>query len=114
MRELREFRAHHSEFAANNVAVAGVTRDTVESNHHWVERLRLLYPLLSDRDSVAGDAFGVTRRIGIGEWKIEFFRRSTFLIDARGVIAMAWENVKVRGHAPEVLEAVRALPKVGV
>jgi peroxiredoxin Q/BCP len=35
--------------------------------------------------------------------------RSTFLIDADGRIARVWRNVKVPGHAEEVLEAVRAL-----
>jgi len=93
--------------------VAGVNRDTVESNRRWVERLRLPYPVLSDRDSQAGDALGVVRRIGIGEWKLELFRRCTFLIDARGKIAAAWEDVKVRGHARQVLEAAQALERTG-
>jgi peroxiredoxin Q/BCP len=34
--------------------------------------------------------------------------RSTFLIDGDGRIARVWRNVKVPGHAEEVLEAVRA------
>ena len=36
--------------------------------------------------------------------------RSTFLIDAQGVIRRIWRKVKVAGHAEEVLEAVRTLP----
>ena len=35
--------------------------------------------------------------------------RSTFLIDAKGVLAREWRKVKVDGHAEEVLEAARAL-----
>jgi peroxiredoxin Q/BCP len=35
--------------------------------------------------------------------------RSTFLVDAKGRIAKVWRNVKVEGHAAEVLEAVQAL-----
>jgi thioredoxin-dependent peroxiredoxin len=35
--------------------------------------------------------------------------RSTFLIDAKGVLRQQWRKVKVTGHAEEVLEAVRAL-----
>jgi peroxiredoxin Q/BCP len=90
-----------------------VTRDTVESNAHWTRRLRLPYPLLSDAEGEVGHAFGITRRVGIGGWKIEFFRRASILIDARGVVAAVWENVKVRGHATDVIEVARALQHPG-
>jgi peroxiredoxin Q/BCP len=83
----------------------------VESNRHWVERLRLPYPLLSDPDGAVGVAFGVTRRIGIAGWNVEFFRRSTFLLDFNGVIAAVWEKVKIRGHALEVLEVAKAMAR---
>jgi len=35
--------------------------------------------------------------------------RSTFLIDAKGVLRREWRKVKVEGHAAEVLEAAKAL-----
>ena len=35
--------------------------------------------------------------------------RSTFLIDANGKLRKEWRKLKVRGHAEEVLSAVRAL-----
>ena len=35
--------------------------------------------------------------------------RSTFLIDAKGVVRNVWRKVKVHGHAEEVLEAAAAL-----
>ena len=35
--------------------------------------------------------------------------RSTFLIDEEGVLRREWRKVKVKGHAEEVLEAVREL-----
>ena len=36
--------------------------------------------------------------------------RSTFLIDAEGVLRNEWRKLKVDGHAQEVLDAVKALP----
>lgn len=106
---MREFRAHHAEFTAAGVAVAGVTTDTIASCRAWVKRLHLPYPLLSDERREAGEAFRMLERIGVGEWKIEFFRRTTILIDAGGVIRAVWNEVKIRGHATEVLTAARAL-----
>ena len=35
--------------------------------------------------------------------------RSTFLIDAQGVLRHEWRKVKVTGHAQEVFDAVSAL-----
>lgn len=112
MRELREFRVAHAEYVESGLEVAGITRDSPESNLEWSQRLQLPFPLLSDVDHETGRAFQVVRRIGIGDWGIEFFRRTTFLIDRDGVIAAVWGNVKVRGHAAQVLAAARALASV--
>jgi len=38
-------------------------------------------------------------------------QRSTFLIDASGVLRQEWRKVKVEGHVDEVLAAVKALGK---
>ncbi len=35
--------------------------------------------------------------------------RTTFLIDGDGKVARRWDNVKVDGHAEEVLTAVKEL-----
>ena len=56
---------------------------------------------------------GLIRRIGIGGWNIELFRRVTVLVDARGRVVAAWNRVKIRGHALEVLEMARALATSG-
>jgi peroxiredoxin Q/BCP len=113
VRELREFRAHHHEFVEAGVVVAGVSRDPPESNLHWAQRLALPYPVLSDRDGVLGAELGVTRTLRIGPWKVDFLRRSTLLVGVDGRIAAAWFDVKVHGHAQQVLEAARALRPSG-
>ena len=112
LRELREFREHHGEFQEAGVEVAGINADTVAGNRHWSERLRLPYPLLSDPERRAAEAFGGLRRIAVGGWKIEFFRRRTLLADRSGRVAAVWDQVRLRGHAAEVLAASRALERV--
>ena len=110
MRETREFRAHHQEFIALSTTVAGVSREPPEANAAWALRLELPYPLLSDRDGAAGHALGAVRVLSIAGWSVQLMRRATYLIDTRGVVAATWSRVRVRGHAREVLDAVRALP----
>lgn len=109
MRELREFRVAHDRYAERGLFVAGVNREPLEKNFEWAERLSLPYPLLSDAGRRAGEAFRVIRRIGLGSWTVDLYRRSTFLIDAHGLIAAVWGNVKARGHAAQVLAAAEAL-----
>ena len=106
---MREFRVHYSELKEAGVEVAGISTDTPESSREWAKRMELPYPLLSDVERVAGNAFGVIRRMGIGAWNVEFFRRSTFLVDANGIVVAMWQKVKIRGHALEVRDMARAL-----
>lgn len=106
---MREFRAHYSALEEAGVEVAGVSTDTPESSLEWARRMDLPYPLLSDVERAAGQAFGVIRTVGIGAWSVEFFRRTTFLVDARGVVMASWRKVKIRGHALEVRDMARAL-----
>lgn len=116
MRELREFRERHAAFVAEGIEVAGINADTVESNRRWTERLRIPYPLLSDPARSAAEAFGGLRRIALGTWSVEFFRRRTVLADRQGMVAAVWDTVHIRGHAAEVLRAARALhrtPELG-
>lgn len=111
MRELREFRVHHSEFTAAGIELAGMSRDTPDHNRDWTERLSLPYPVLSDADGVAGRRLGVLRSLHIGAWTIEFLRRSTLLVAVDGTIAAVWSDVRIRGHATQVLAAAKALTR---
>jgi len=109
VRELREFRVHHAEFVALGLVVAGVSRDRVESNRAWSRRLELPYPVLSDRDGELGRTLGLVRRLSLAGWTIELLRRTTLLVATDGRVAAAWGDVKVRGHARDVLETSRSL-----
>ena len=110
MREQREFRAHYAEFQAAGVEIAGISLDTLERSLEWSRRLKLPYPLLSDSERIAGTAFGVVRRVGIGAWGVEWFRRSTVLVDRGGLVRAVWEDIATRGHALEVLAVAKTLP----
>lgn len=106
---MREFRASHSEFERLGARVAGVTFDPPERAARWARKLELPYPLLSDTAREAGAAFGLIRRIGLGGWSVELLRRATLLAGADGMVRAVWEDVRVKGHAAEVLAALRAL-----
>jgi peroxiredoxin Q/BCP len=41
--------------------------------------------------------------------QVRGIERSTFVVDADGIIRKAWRGVKVPGHAQEVLDFVKTL-----
>jgi len=67
------------------------------------------FPLLSDTAKVAGTAFGVVYRFGLGRWAIDLFQTAAFVTDATGVIAGAWTK---GGHQQELLKAAVALERM--
>ncbi len=64
---------------------------------------------MSDPDEKICKKFDVIREKTLYGRKFMGVVRSTFLIDADGKLRREWRNVKVKGHAEEVLEAVKAL-----
>ena len=107
-REATDFRDLLADFVAAGARVIGVSRDSVASHARFVAKQQLPFRLIADVDEAWCRAFDV-----IGEKKL-YGRpyvgviRSTFLIDPDGVIAAAWRNVKVPGHAQAVLERLRS------
>ena len=67
------------------------------------------FDLLSDPEEKLCRAFDVIQEKTLYGRKFMGVERSTFLIDANGKLRKEWRKVKVKGHADEVLEAVRAL-----
>ena len=64
---------------------------------------------MSDPDETLCRRFDVIRKKSLYGRKFMGVERSTFLIDAEGKLRQEWRKLKVRGHAAEVLESVRAL-----
>lgn len=102
-REAQDFRDLYPEFRKRNCAVVGVSRDSAASHGRFSGKHDLPFPLVADVDETWCNAFGV-----LGE-KVLYGRRfigvirSTFLLDATGVIVAEWRGVKVPGHAAAVL-----------
>lgn len=107
--EANEFQAAMSEFEAAGATVIGVSPDSVASHCKFAEKFGLNFHLLADEDHHVAEAYGAwvqKNMYGKVSWGIQ---RSTFLIDRNGRIARVWQKVKAKGHAAEVLEAVRGL-----
>jgi thioredoxin-dependent peroxiredoxin len=104
-----DFRDLYKDFRKAGAEVLGVSRDSVRSHENFIEKYKLPFPLLSDPDEVACKAFDVIREKSLYGRKYMGVDRSTFLFDKAGALKQEWRGVKVKGHAEEVLAAVKAL-----
>ncbi|MGQ7791660.1 peroxiredoxin [Faunimonas sp. B44] len=103
------FTAQKAEFDRIGVAVVGISPDPVASHDKFKAKHGLEILLAADETKEAAEAYGVWKQKSMYGRTYMGVERSTFLIDAHGRIARAWRNVKVPGHAEDVLAAARTL-----
>lgn len=105
----QDFRDRHEAFRAAGARVLGVSRDSVRKHENFRSKHGFPFPLLADEDETVCRAYGVLKEKKLYGKTHLGIERSTFLIDAEGVLRREWRGVKVTGHIDEVLAAVRAL-----
>jgi thioredoxin-dependent peroxiredoxin len=107
--EGQDFRDAAEAFAAANTAILGASRDSLKAQESFKSKQGFPFDLLADTDEAlcrAFDVIKVKKMYGRESLGVE---RSTFLIDAQGVLRREWRGVKVKGHVDEVLAAAREL-----
>lgn len=107
--EGQQFAALAPQFTRAGALIAGVSRDSLASHDKFRERMGFPFALLADEDGALCGLFDVIREKSLYGRKFMGIERSTFLIDAKGVLRHEWRKVKVDGHAAAVLEATRSL-----
>jgi peroxiredoxin Q/BCP len=86
-----------------------VSRDSVASHDKFRAKQGFTFDLLSDADETVCRAYDVIREKNMYGKTVLGIERSTFLIDAAGVLRAVWRKVKVKDHARAVLETLRTL-----
>ena len=109
--EAMQFRDKHKDFLKAGAVVFGVSRDNMASHEKFRQNLELPYELIADTEEKLCHMFGVVKNKIMYGKKVKGIERSTFLIDAGGVLRAEWRGIKVAGHVDEVLKAVKDLKK---
>lgn len=107
--EAKDFTALAADFASAGAVVIGVSKDAVKKLQRFKEKHDLNVQLASDETAGVTEAFGLwveKSMYGKTYWGTE---RATVLIDGDGIVRRVWRKVSVKGHAAEVLDAVKAL-----
>ena len=108
-KESMAFRDLYPQFRKAGTEVVGVSCDSLASHEKFKAKFDFPFELLSDEGQAVCGLFDVWKEKSMYGRKYMGIERSTFLIDAKGVLRREWRKVKVDGHAEEVLAAARAL-----
>jgi len=89
-----------------NGVVLGCSADAVETQAKFRDRHKLNFPLLSDPEFWAIEAYGARRmKSFLGKSYLGIVRMS-FWIGTDGKIRKIWDKVTAKGHAAEVVAAL--------
>jgi peroxiredoxin Q/BCP len=103
------FRDLYPQFRKAKTEVVGISCDSLASHEKFKAKFEFPFELLSDEKQAACKLFDVWKEKSMYGRKYMGIERSTFLIDAKGVLRREWRKVKVDGHAEEVLGVARGL-----
>ena len=97
-------RDNEQQLAAQGIRVVGVSTDDVASHGKFAEKFELNFPLVADPDRRIVEAYGVwqeKKNYGKTYWGTV---RTTFLIDANGVIEKVIKRPDTKEHAAQLVK----------
>ena len=104
-----EFQASLPQMAKRKAAVLGISILDEKSKAKFASKYKLTFPLLADADHAIAEKYGVWQEKSRYGRTYMGIVRTTYLIGPDGKVARRWDNVKVEGHAEDVLSAVKEL-----
>jgi thioredoxin-dependent peroxiredoxin len=104
--EACEFRDNWTSVQRTGAVVLGVSPDGVTSHQKFRKKFELPFALLADTEHTVAEAYGAWGEKSMYGRKYMGVKRSTYVIDEQGRVMRVFENVKPKGHAAEVLEAL--------
>jgi thioredoxin-dependent peroxiredoxin len=107
--EALEFTELQAEFAQAHTKIIAISRDSCASHRAFRDKYGLTVHLLADVTGVVCAAYDVLRDKTTEGGCCQNILRSTFIIDANGLIRHAFYDVNPTGHAAAMLDLVRQL-----
>ena len=104
-----EFAKQYKKLQKLDVDVVGISKDSIENHLAFIKKFSLPFQLLSDETTKVlklYDAWGEKSMYGK---KFMGIKRTTVLIDKKGIIKKIWNNVKVKDHVTDVMTSIQQL-----
>lgn len=107
--EATDFSDHEDEFARHDCTILGISRDDCIKHAEFRDKHGISVRLLSDEEGAACRKYGVWQTREVDGVRKHGILRSTFVIDKQGVVRLALYGVNAKGHALDMLRAVKEL-----
>lgn len=104
-------RDQFKDFKKIGATVLGVSKDDAKSHRRFKDAYELPFTLLADTDLTMNKAYGVWGKKNMMGREYMGTKRTSFLIDPKGVVRKVYENVKPPLHAAQVIVDLKALTK---
>ena len=95
---------NYSRFTSLGYDVLGVSSDSAKRQSNFKEKYGFPYPLLADEDKSVINAFGVWGPKKFMGKEYDGIHRTTFVIDAYGIIEDIIVKVKTKEHTSQILK----------
>ena len=107
-KEGSDFTKLYKKFQQLGAVIFGVSKDSVFSHEKFKRKRKYSFDLISDEKGELCKFFSVLKKKSLFGKAYLGIERSTFLISSEGAVEKEWRNVKVEGHAKEVLEFLKS------
>jgi len=105
----QQFRDYYPEFQKAECEIVGISRDSIKSHENFKAKYSFPFDLVSDVDEKACGIFSVIKMKNMYGKQVRGIERSTFIVNAQGILVHEWRGVKVDGHAQQVLDFVKSI-----
>lgn len=102
--EACNLRDNYQEFVAKGYAIIGVSADSEKRQKNFSNKYTFPYDLLADENKEIINAFGVWGPKKFMGREYDGIHRTTFIIDAEGIITNVISKVKTKDHAAQIFE----------
>lgn len=106
-REAEAFRDAYETISGLNTVILGVSRDSLTSHEKFITKYSLPFVLLSDKDEIVCNLYGVMKEKKLYGKVCYGIERSTFIIDENGILIDEFKKVKVPGHVDAIIEKLK-------
>ena len=109
--ETNDFNKLLPKFKKLNCEILGISKDNLNSHEKFKNKYKIKFDLLADEEKKVLKKYKVWAKKKFMGREFLGIVRTSFLIDKKGKILKIWNNVKVNGHAREVLETLENISK---
>ena len=107
--EGKGFRDEFKKFREKNYVIIGLSADSPDKQKKFAEKQEFQYPLLCDEEKNVLKSYYAWGKKKLYGREYEGIKRISYLIDEKGIIQKAYEKVKTKSHAQDVLNDINEL-----